>query len=177
MSTGKLLGLTISANLTWNAHVEEVVKKAIKRLDFLVQLKRAKLPPTYLILFYNTCVRSAIDYAVQVFYNALPQYLINELVHIEKRAISIIMPDRSYSNACEILGESPIVNHIDSSCDKLFYSITSDKDHRLNSLLPPLYKNPRYNLRNYRPCDIPHDCTNRAKNSFILAMACQTNQF
>ena len=28
-STGpKLLGLTISANLTWNAHIEEVVKKA-----------------------------------------------------------------------------------------------------------------------------------------------------
>ena len=30
-STAKLLGLTISANLTWNAHIEEVVKKAGKR--------------------------------------------------------------------------------------------------------------------------------------------------
>ena len=100
VSTAKLLGRTISANLTWNAHIEEVVKKARKRLYFLVQLKRAKLPPTDLILFYNTCVRSVIDYAVQVFYNALPQYLINELIHIEKRAISIIMPDTSYNNAC-----------------------------------------------------------------------------
>ena len=144
---------------------------------FLVQLKQAKLPPTDLILFYNTCVRSVIDYAVQVFYNALPQYLINELIHIEKRAISIIMPDTSYGNAGEILGESPIVDHIDSLYDKLFYSITSDKDHRLNCLLPPFYKNPRYNLRNYRPYDIPHVRTNRAKNSFVLAMARQTNQF
>ena len=124
-----------------------MVKKARKRLYFLVQLKRAKLPPTDLIIFYNTCVRSVIDYAVQVFYNALPQYLINELIHIEKRAISIIIPDTSYNSACEILGESPIVNHIDSLCDKLFYSITSNKDHRLNSLPPPLYKNPRYNLQ------------------------------
>ena len=51
----------------------------------LVQLKRAKLPPTDLILFYNTCVRSVIVYAVQVFYNALPQYLANKLVRVEKR--------------------------------------------------------------------------------------------
>ena len=86
------------------------------------------------MLFYNTCVRSVINYAVQVFYNVLPQYLINELIHIEKRAISIIMPDKSYNNAYEILGESPIVNHIDSLCDKLFYSITSDKDHRAEQL-------------------------------------------
>ena len=40
LSTAKLMGLTISANLTWNAHIEEVVKKARKRLYFrLVQLK------------------------------------------------------------------------------------------------------------------------------------------
>ena len=92
VSTAKLLGLTISANLTWNTHIEEVLKKARKRLYFLVQLKRAKLPPTDLILF------------------------------------SIIMPDTSYNNACEILGESPKVDRIDSLCDKLCYSITSGKD-------------------------------------------------
>ena len=82
--------------------MEEVVKKANKRLYFLVQLKRAKLSSTDLILFFNTCVRSVIDYAVQVFYNALPQYLINELVRIEKRAISIIMP-----------GVTPMEDHIE----------------------------------------------------------------
>ena len=36
--TAKLLGLTVSANLTWNAHIEEVVRKANKRLYVLVQL-------------------------------------------------------------------------------------------------------------------------------------------
>ena len=44
--TAKLLGLTVSANLTWNAHIEEVVRKANKRLYVLVQnenFKRAKL--------------------------------------------------------------------------------------------------------------------------------------
>ena len=66
-SATKLLGLTISANLTWNAHIEEVVKKASKRFYFLAQPKRTKLSPTDLILFNNTCVRSVVEYAVQVF--------------------------------------------------------------------------------------------------------------
>ena len=35
----KLLGLTISTNLTWNMHTSTVVKKAAKHLYFLKQLK------------------------------------------------------------------------------------------------------------------------------------------
>ena len=143
VSTAKLLGLITNADLNWNAHVENVAWKAIKRLHFLVQLKRTKLSPTDLILYYNTCARSVVDYAVQVLYNALPQYPINALVRIEKRAISIILPSTSYNYACEILGITPMVDHIDSLCDKLFHSIASDKDHTLNRLLPPLHKNPR----------------------------------
>ena len=143
VSTAKLLGLITNADLNWNAHVENVAWKATKRLHFLVQLKRTKLSPTDLILYYNTCVRSVVDYAVQVLYNALPQYPINALVRIEKRAISIILPSTSYNYACEILGITPMVDHIDSLCDKLFHSIASDKDHTLNRLLPPLHKNPR----------------------------------
>ena len=43
-----------------------------------------------------------------------------------------------------------MVDHIESLCDKLFRCIASDKDHRLNSLLPPI---------------------GQGRNVFILAMA------
>ena len=59
----KLLGVTISGDLTWNAHITEVTKNAAKRLYFLVQLKRARVTQKDLCLFYITCVRSVIDYA------------------------------------------------------------------------------------------------------------------
>ena len=36
----KLLGLTISNNLKWNNHVTEIIKKAARRIYFLIQLKR-----------------------------------------------------------------------------------------------------------------------------------------
>ena len=48
------------------------------------------------------------------------------------------MTGTSYDNACEILGIALMVDRTDSLCDKLFHSITSDKDQERNSLLPPL---------------------------------------
>ena len=115
-----------------------------------------------------TGIKSVVDYAVRVFQNALPQFLISELVRLEERVISIIMPGMSYNNACEILGIIPMVDYIDSICDKLFHSIAFDKDHTLNSLLPPLYKIPRYNLRNHRLYNMPHVRANRPKNLLYL---------
>ena len=80
----KLLGLTLTNNLTWNDHVIEVTKKASKRLYFLTQLKRAGVPQHELVLFYISCVRSLMDYAAPVFHNSLPQYLKNEFTRLEK---------------------------------------------------------------------------------------------
>ena len=57
----KLLGLNISGDLTWNIHINEIVKKASKRSYFLVQLKRAKvilaLISTLVVLdqYYGLC--------------------------------------------------------------------------------------------------------------------------
>ena len=48
----KLLGVIITSDLSWNEHINETVEKASKRLYFLVQLKRAKLPCRDLVLFY-----------------------------------------------------------------------------------------------------------------------------
>ena len=49
---------------------------------FLIQLKRAKVARTDLGLFYSTCIRSIMDYAVPVFYYSLPKYLMRELEHV-----------------------------------------------------------------------------------------------
>ena len=86
----KLLGVMISNDLKWNAHVEMICKKVSARLYFLRQLKRAKVPTNDLLYFYTICVRPFVEYACPVFHTALPQYLSEELERLQKRAIHII---------------------------------------------------------------------------------------
>ena len=86
VDTVELLGVTLTNQLTWNPHIEKVIKKACKRLYFPVQLKREKLPIEVLVLFYITCIRSVIDYAIPAFYSSLPQNLKSELVLLEKKS-------------------------------------------------------------------------------------------
>ena len=45
----KLLGVTISQDLSWNKHVENIVKKAGKRLYMMYQLKRAGISQSDLV--------------------------------------------------------------------------------------------------------------------------------
>ena len=108
------------------------------------------------MLNQSHCVRSTIDYGVPVFHNVLPQYLKNELIHIEKRALSIILPSTSYNKACEVF--------------KLFDAIVADPNHKLHGLLPQK-NNVVYNFRYNRPFVLPRVHTNRANNTFILAMS------
>ena len=69
VSSAKLLGVVVSDNLKWNAHVDSICKKAATRLYFLKQLKRAKVPPKDMLLFYTTCRRPVLEYACPVFHN------------------------------------------------------------------------------------------------------------
>ena len=55
----KILGVTVSNNLLWNNHINDVIRKANKRLYFIVLLKRARLPAEDIIRFYCTCIRPA----------------------------------------------------------------------------------------------------------------------
>lgn len=67
----KLLGLNISSDLKWNAHVSELIRKVSTRLYFLRQLKRSHVA-TKELLFYITCIRSILEYSSPVFHRALP---------------------------------------------------------------------------------------------------------
>ena len=164
----KLLGVTISSDLTWNAHVSEVTKKTAKRLYFLLQLKRARVPQKDLCLFYITCVRSVIDYAAPVFHHALPAYLLQELERQQKRAMRIICPGIEYLQAFALMSLPTVADHHHNICKRTFERIMNDPNHKLRKLLPPLHSS-KYDVRHARKFTLPRCKTNRFKNSFIMA--------
>ena len=99
VTNAKLLGVTINSKLSSNDYIENLVKKASRKLYFLVHLKRAKVSSANMVTYYCTCIRSSSDYACQVFHHGLPKYLHADLVSIQKRAMHFIFPNLPYSAA------------------------------------------------------------------------------
>lgn len=122
----KLLGVTINSSLTWNDHIEDLLKKAFRKLYFLVQLKRAQIPPKDLIAYYCACIRSTLDYACPLFHHALPKYLQLDLERVQKRALSRIFPRVPYCEALKLAEIEAIRDHQNHLTKKLFQSVVND---------------------------------------------------
>ena len=165
----KILGVTISSNFLWNEHVSSTIKKANKRLYFLVLLRRAKVPSSDIVSFYCTCIRPVLEYCSPVFHNALPEYLSNDLEQVQKRALSIISPGKNYSDNLESFNMVSLLDRRIELCNRLFKSMENES-HKLHYLLHPKY-NSLYNLRRKRDYKLPLIRTNRTMNTFINAMS------
>lgn len=165
VTVAKILGLNVSCNLKWNGHIDSVIKKARKRLYSLSQLKRSGLGTTELIQFYCTCIRPIAEYACPVFHDSIPAYLVDVLEGVQKRAMRIIFPFRSYNEALHESGLTSLFDRRQDIVDKLFKGIVDDKENKLHCLLPAC--NPRHrNLRHQRKFR-PTFKTNRFRDSFI----------
>ena len=81
----KMLGVTISNNLTWSKHVDNIVSKAGKRVYMLYQLKRAGISQNDLVKIYVSIIRHVLEYACPVWSTSLPKYLSDAIEMIQKR--------------------------------------------------------------------------------------------
>jgi hypothetical protein len=86
----KILGVTVSDDLRWSTHVLNIIKKANKRIFFIVQLKGAKIPAKEILNFYCCCVRPVLEYACEVFHFALPKYLSDNIERVQTTGRSVL---------------------------------------------------------------------------------------
>ena len=167
VDSAKILGLSISSNLKWNNHIDQIISKARKRLYSLSQLKRANVGMKELVLFFTTCIRPILEYASPVFHNSLTNYLSQDLERIQKRALRIILPWTSYEEALQSTGLERLSHRRDILSNKLFDAIITDDNHKLFTLLPPCNETVNMTLRSSHRFNVTFQ-TNRFKNSFII---------
>ena len=172
----KLLGLTLNSHLTWNNHVEYLVKSAFQKLYFLIQLKRSGVDVADIVQYYCACIRSTLDYACPVFHYALPTYLREDLERIQKRALRCIFPGVPYSTALELANIQSIDDHHEALTNKLFQNIKESPDSKLQHLLRERHEPKIYDLRVQNPLVVPRTKTKRFSNSFIIAGSKAYNQ-
>ena len=94
----KLLGVYISSDLSWNVHVDFIVKKATKRLYSLRVRRKADVQQADLVLIYCSLIRSVLEYGAPV-WSALPGYLSNVIESVQRGALRIICPLVEYEAA------------------------------------------------------------------------------
>jgi len=165
VSSAKLLGLTISDDLSWNLHIKNITSKSNQRLYCLRLLKRAKVSIDKLIHMYCAIVRPNLEYACQVWHGSLDKELCSQVESVQERALNIIMPDANYDLALQISGLPTLETRRREMCQKLFIEM-QNSDHKLHHLLPP--ERPQFtNFRSTGKYEAPIVKTDRRKNSFV----------
>ncbi len=163
--SAKILGVTISSDLTWNTHVDNIVNKASKRLYMMYQLKRAGINQADLTTIYLSVIRPVLEYACPVWSTCLPAYLSEKIETVQKRAMRTIYPGFSYTDTLEILNIAPLATRRVELCTKYFNDMKRD-GHKLNHLLPDERTVP-YNLRTSNVYPVIKTRTSRYQKSFL----------
>ena len=73
VSQVKVLGLTLSSDLSWNSHVDGIVSKARKRVFLIYQLKRAGIGQCDFVRIYISVIRPVVEYACSAWHTNLPK--------------------------------------------------------------------------------------------------------
>ena len=132
----RFLGVLVDSHLTFKHHVQDITKKAKKRIYLLIKLKRTGVSMEKLKLFYLSNVRSVMTYAAPSFYSMLNGKQVESLESIQRLSTKIICPDiESYSERLNILKIPVLSNFIEGICCKYFNKICNC-DTILRDIIP-----------------------------------------
>ena len=153
----KHLGLTISNNMSWSSHINEILAKAEKRLSLMRRSKHI-LPRSCLDKLYKSMILALLDYC-DVIYDSCTMYESEQLDKLQRKA-SLLCTGAfritSNEKLLKELGWPKLKNRRTSHRLVLFYKILND--------LIPQYLKQLCNL-------IPHNTNNyqlRRNNSFLV---------
>ena len=128
----KVLGSTISKDLSWCNNSIDIIKKAQKRMYFLRHLKR--LSQAILTRFYRAVIESVLSFSITVWFGRVSQYDINQIESVVKNASKLIglnMPSIRFIYLSRSLSKSKrIVQDAYHPANHLFELLPSGKRYR-----------------------------------------------
>ncbi len=145
----KYLGVNISEDLTWTAHIQTQVKKARQRLYHLRQLRKFRVSPAILKTFYSGAIESVLTLCISVWYSNSSNQdckVLQRVVRLAERISGSALPSlqdiyrkRCKSRAAKIIKDS---NHpgnrlfILLPCGKRFRSMMAKTERLRRSFFP-----------------------------------------
>ncbi len=110
VSSFKYLGVNISEDLTWTAHIQTQVKKARQRLYHLRQLRKFRVSPAILKTFYSGAIESVLTQCISVWYGNISNQdckALQRVVSLAERISGSALPSLEdiYLKCCKRLSE------------------------------------------------------------------------
>ena len=166
----RLLGVTITSDLSWTTHVNDICSRASKKLWVLVRFKSLGGTTNQLLTVYMTRIRSTLEFACPVFHGGLTKDQSNQIELVQKKALAVIL-GKSYVSYESALLQSQL-ERLDTRrtdlCHK--FALKCVKSARHSAMFPKTQNN-YVNTRGCKPY-FEHSCkTSRYFNSPIPYLA------
>ena len=102
----RLLGLTITNQLTWHQNSENIVKKANMRMIILHKLVKFHLPTEEMVEIYILFIRCMLEYCCVVWHSSITEEESTNIERVQKTALRIILGHTytDYKSALEVTG-------------------------------------------------------------------------
>ena len=106
----KYLGLTMDKGLTWKDHIQEINKKASKRVGVLKYFsnKDKNIPQKYLITLYKSLVRPIIEYGSEI-WGDIAKYNQTKLDSIQHRTLTKALGVNRLSHRKDVNYEARVI--------------------------------------------------------------------
>ena len=160
-----LLGLRISNKLTWEIHVNYIVKRGQQRLFCLTMLRRARVAPKDIVQIYCSKIRPVMEYACPVWHGGITVEQSDAIEHVQERAMRIAYPSLDYCEAIRAADIPSLQQRRVDQCKALFTKMQDPNDKLFRILPPP--RNTTRNTRSNLKFPLPKCNTDRFKDSFL----------
>ena len=95
--TIKLLGVMLDSNLTFNEHINYIIKKTSSKIGIIHRL-RPILPQSALLTIYITSIQSVLDYCLTIYGNSSKSNR-NKIQHIQNRAVRAVVVNFDFNTS------------------------------------------------------------------------------
>ncbi|MEL7306978.1 MAG: reverse transcriptase domain-containing protein [Pseudomonadota bacterium] len=155
----RVLGVILNKNLSWESHIDHILKSANKRMYGLRILKPLFLPQDLRTVYFSL-MRSIFEYASPVFV-CLPKCLDNKLERFQNRVHKLIcsLPKDFRASNCACNAFPSLILRRQDAAIRLF-NLAAKGDHILHSIMPAR------SARSHRLIQ-PVAATSRRLNSFV----------
>ena len=165
----QLLGITLTSDLSWSTHVDNITRRATKTLWVLIRFKQLGGTRDQLSLVYQTRIRSVLEFAAPVFHGNLTCDQSRQIESTQKKALAIILGSEyvCYESALTILKLERLDLRRTRLCYTFALKCTKSTKH---AAMFPLNKTPIHNTRHPKKYLEPTCNTSRYYNSSIPYM-------